>query len=305
MNGAAITPVSAFLTEARERLHTSLIADRVLAMDGEQNLSFADNTSKTSRAVATGIFALLLGQVGADRLKGQTAGVSFEAAVEAFLNDTFDGLSSALPPGFRAERMVDISSFAQYRHLEILERLAQDKTIRNALGGDYVVRPDVVVSRSRLSDDDLNRATRLVDERFGMRATLRNPSHDVLHASVSCKLTIRSDRSQNSRLEALNLLRMRRGRAPHIVVVTAEPLPSRIASVAMGTGDFDCVYAIALPELRRALEASLAEAAKDRWKKGGAKPAEVSRIRQLDILEQLEDSGRLKDIADLPLDLML
>jgi hypothetical protein len=53
---------------------------------------------------------------------------------------------------------------------------------------------------------------------------------------LSSKWTIRLDRSQNSRTEALNLIRNRKCPLPHIVVVT-EPLPSRIASIAMGTGD--------------------------------------------------------------------
>jgi hypothetical protein len=57
----------------------------------------------------------------------------------------------------------------------------------------------------------------------------------------SSKWTIRSDRSQNSRAEALNLIRNRKGHLPHIVVVTGEPLPSRLASITLGTGDIDWV----------------------------------------------------------------
>ena len=44
-------------------------------------------------------------------------------------------------------------------------------------------------------------------------------------------------RSQNTRTEDLNLIRNRKGRLPHVVAVTAEPLPMRIASLALGTGD--------------------------------------------------------------------
>lgn len=295
----------ALITFARRRLHASLIGSRVLAMDADGNLSFADNTNQTSKAVATEMFRLLLGETGEDRLKGQTAGVSFEAAVETYLNESFSEIAGGLPGAFRAGRSTGISRFAQYRHLAVLEELAKDKVIRNALGGDYVVTPDVVVSRSAVTDDEFNLIRRLVDREFGLGAALRDDTCEILHASISCKVTIRSDRSQNSRLEALNLIRMRRGRAPHIVVVTAEPLPSRIASIGLGTGDFDCVYALALPELRKALERSIVEAATDRWKSGAAKPAEASRIRQLEVLDQLEESGRLKDISDLPLDLLL
>ena len=38
------------------------------------------------------------------------------------------------------------------------------------------------------------------------------------------------------------------------MAVTAEPLPTRLASLALGTGDLDCVYHFALPELREAVE---------------------------------------------------
>ena len=64
---------------------------------------------------------------------------------------------------------------------------------------------------------------------------------------------MRSDRAQNTRTEALNLIRGRKGNTPLIVAVTFEPLPSRIASLAMGTGDLDCTYHGALNELLEAV----------------------------------------------------
>lgn len=98
---------------------------------------------------------------------------------------------------------------------------------------------------------------------------------------------MRSDRAQNSRTEALNLIRNRKGHLPHIIVVTGEPLPSRLASLALGTGDLDCVYHFALYELLDAVQ-------------------EYSKNGREDILETLENlvaGKRLKDISDLPLDL--
>ena len=106
----------------------------------------------------------------------------------------------------------------------------------------------------------------------------------LLHASVSCKWTIRSDRSQNARTEALNLIRNRKGHLPHIVAVVAEPLPTRIASLALGTGDLDCVYHFALHELRAAIE-------------------ETDCGDQGDMLTTLIEGDRLRDISDLPFDL--
>lgn len=100
------------------------------------------------------------------------------------------------------------------------------------------------------------------------------------------KWTLRSDRGQNSRSEALNLIRNRKGKLPHIVAVTAEPTPTRIASLALGTGDIDCVYHFALCELREAL-------------------IQLDDESQLDMLNTLVEGRRLRDISDLPFDLAI
>lgn len=52
------------------------------------------------------------------------------------------------------------------------------------------------------------------------------------------------------------MVRHRRGRQPHLVSITAEPLPSRLASIARGTGEVDAVYHIAFDELATAVAAS-------------------------------------------------
>ena len=105
-------------------------------------------------------------------------------------------------------------------------------------------------------------------------------------ASVSCKWTIRSDRAQNVRTEALNLIRNRKGRLPHVVAVTAEPMPTRLASLALGTGDLDCVYHVALDELVKAL-------------------SDIDNQDQAEMLQLLVEGRRLRDISDLPFDLAL
>jgi hypothetical protein len=52
------------------------------------------------------------------------------------------------------------------------------------------------------------------------------------------------------------MVRHRRGRQPHLVAVTAEPLPSRLAAIARGTGEVDAVYHVAYDELDAAVHAS-------------------------------------------------
>ena len=95
---------------------------------------------------------------------------------------------------------------------------------------------------------------------------------------------MRSDRAQNARSEALNLIRNRKDRLPHVVVVTGEPLPSRLSALALGTGDIDCVYHFALPELLSTVE-------------------ELANDDTLESLKIMIQGKRLKDISDLPLDL--
>lgn len=84
----------------------------------------------------------------------------------------------------------------------------------------------------------------------------------------------------------MNLLRNRKGQSPKIVAVTFEPLPTRLASIAIGTGDVDCTYHLALTELISAVE-------------------EVSNADQREMLSTLVEGRRLRDIADLPFDLAI
>ena len=155
------------------------------------------------------------------------------------------------------------------------------------LGNSYDISPDVLLVRSPITNRELEEAGIAVGSAAQYSPLLaRNQSSPIVHAVISCKWTLRSDRAQNARSEALNLIRNRKGRTPHIVVVTGEPAPSRLASLALGTGDIDTMYHVALPELVEATHASdNAEATKT--------------------LDNLIDGQRLRDIADLPLDLAI
>ena len=129
-----------------------------------------------------------------------------------------------------------IARFEQYAHLIALDKAARkDPELAAALGNDYTITPDVVVIRDLESDDRINAAEYIVDEEVSRLASLRaiNGGLPIVHASISCKWTIRSDRVQNARSEALNLIRNRKGKLPHIVVVTGEPLPVRLSSIAL------------------------------------------------------------------------
>lgn len=275
------------ITTARAAFHQALLGG-VLRVDKNGVPSNADKSSHPSIAVASGILKGIGAPTASNRLAGQSSGRLFEQACEKFISDTFLHFQHLRPGKWKVGRAgVNIEQFEQYQHLDELDELAkQNPGLASALGSDYIIKPDVVIGRDPEVDDFINAPRAIVDNDFALHTSIRevNNKLPILHASISCKWTIRSDRAQNVRSEALNLVRNRKGRLPHIAVVTGEPLPSRIASIALGTGDIDCVYHFALPELVEALKCH-----------GSADSEELVKI--------MIDGRRLRDIADLPLDL--
>jgi len=282
----------AFFAEARRSFHAALLK-QVLRTDDEGVPSNADKHSRLSVSIAVGIMERLGSEAMGARLAGQMAGSKFEEICKEFLEETFPRLSHIRPGQWQVTRGVGgrsaIAQFDQYEHLAALEAASKaNPQLAVALGGDYLIKPDMVVLRLPEEDEKINRDDLLVDDAEARLTPLRqiNNVRPILHASVSCEWTLRSDRAQNARSEALNLVRNRKGRLPHVVVITGDPAPNRIASIALGTGDIDCVYHFALPELLNTVEHL------------GFADAE-------DMLHTRIDGKRLRDIADLPLDLVI
>ena len=285
-----MSATAAFLA-SRQAFHAALLQS-ILTVNSAGVAANADKDSRSSVAIARGMADLLRAETLGERLAGQTAGSQFESACAAFVQDTFLKLGHLRPGAWDVRQVsgrnrLEIAKYAQYAHLVALDRAAKsDPELAAALGSDYTITPDIVVVRSTLEDAAINAAACLVNDSVTTLASLRqhNGGLPLLHASISCKWTIRSDRAQNARSEALNLVRNRKGRLPHVMVVTAEPLPSRLASIALGTGDIDCVYHFALYELQATVKAlGMDDAA--------------------DTLAVMVEGKRLKDISDLPLDL--
>lgn len=276
-----------WLAVARQKFHSECLGGPITTTKGLP--SIADKDNKASREISTA----LISKIGAPREvakkpAGQTAGNQFEVACQNFIAASIERLSHLRPGQFAVERGKTISAFDQYSHLEDLSKLADaSRALKTHLGTDYLIKPDVVVVREPETDKQINLNLPIVDGSVAARTPLRqaNSALATLHASVSCKLTIRSDRVQNTRSEALNLMRNRKGRLPHMAAITAEPTPSRIAAIALGTGDIDCVYHFALDELVEVLREQERET--------------------LELVETMIDGKRLRDISDLPLDLVI
>lgn len=275
---------------ARAEFHGQLLAGILTTDRGIP--SNADRASRISVDIANAIVGQLGVSASGERLSGQESGSRFERVCEQFIASTFLALEHLRPGRWTVGRLgarnrLGIANYEQYQHLDELSRLATgNPLLASALGTDYIISPDIVIGREPESDEAINSPGLMVSASYTLHSGLRalNNKMPILHASVSCKWTIRSDRAQNARSEALNLIRNRKGRLPHVVAVTGEPVPSRIASLALGTGDIDCVYHFALPELVKAVEA-----------------LDYPDAREM--LDIMMTGRRLRDISDLPLDL--
>ena len=284
--------MNALIAKERYHFHEKLFETNTLTLT-----KAADTSSRGSKAIAKRIVDILVEEQQhkinvVEKISGQTLGKQFEMLTMEFLQATFPYLQNLYPGKWSILQLgnnnkLKTSDFEQYEHLAYLSALtAENAQLAAALGNDYLVAPDVVVYRELYEDAEINQNQCIVDNNVSKMADIRknNGGKPLLHASVSAKYTMRSDRAQNSRTEALNLIRNRKGHLPHIVVVTAEPMPNRLASLALGTGDIDCVYHFALYELIRAVK-------------------EVGSEDAIELLDTLVSGKRLKDISDLPLDL--
>jgi NgoMIV restriction enzyme len=282
--------MNALITTERKAFHQALLKKTITTSKGVPN--FADKNQKSS----TDISKKILGQLGqakeSVKAAGQTAGTEFEECCTRFIEKTFSKLGLLRPGKWDICRVGarggnGISYFEQYSHLSDLRALsASNPTLASVLGNDYTITPDIIILREPEDDSFINSQSPIVDNKSALRSPLRKSvnTKNILHASISCKWTLRSDRAQNARAEALNLMRNRKGRCPHISVISAEPSPSRLASLALGTGDIDCVYHFALYELIQSVK-------------------EIRNDEAQNILNTMIEGKRLKDISDIPLDL--
>jgi hypothetical protein len=280
------------IAAARRKYHQQLCRD-VVRIRGDRASgypNFADGTRKTSRELAWKV-AERIGCSTKGHIAPQTVGTLFERVTQAYLEEAFSLMAHLRPGDWRYSCKGAISEFDQYRHLAELEELLKVAVeLKASVGRDYIIRPDILISRLPVTDDEINRVGPVVASQPTVASLTplrkRNVSSltPILHASISCKWTIRSGRVQNIRAEALNLIRNRKGNLPHVIAVTFEPMPTRISSLALGTGDVDCVYHGALYELQAALE-------------------ELGNEDQSEVFQTLLEGRRLRDISDLPFDL--
>ena len=231
----------AALSKFRSAYHAELISSGTLSINAG-TASNADSSNRRSKAIALHVAEALNVKTTKKKLKGQTLGQQFERCSASFLKDAFALFEDRRPGLWEFIQLTasgqHLQGYEQCRHLGDLAAIAKEKPeLAAALGNDYVIAPDVVILQHPEPDSVLDPSGMHLDPTVATHASLRKKFQPlpILHASISCKWTVRSDRAQNSRAEALNLLRNRKGRAPHIAVILGELTPSRIASIALGT----------------------------------------------------------------------
>ncbi len=120
---------------------------------------------------------------------GSTSGSAFERCTRQFLTDAI-----ALFAHLHNRELVTkpgrvISDFAQFEHLGAMQTLVQgNPQLQAALGGDYLVKPDILVLFEPFSDEDLNASGAGITPHDATRSPVRAAVHatPILHASISC-----------------------------------------------------------------------------------------------------------------------
>jgi len=280
------------IQDARVNFHRKLLESSVVGL--RDNVpTMADVSSDGSRAIAVHLTQAMSASTGvgakASTLSGQTLGRLFSQYTAEFITRCLQLLPQPSVGTWEITLERPIDHFDQYGHLsEIKALVAKYEELQLDFGEDYVITPDIVVAKRGAPDAAFGAGLIEAGDVIASVTPIRrsNTERPILHASISCKWTIRSDRAQNTRTEALNLVRNRKGRLPTVAAVTIEPMPTRLASLAKGTGDIDRVYHVALYELRQAVIATGNE----------------QQRRELDLLVR---GKRLADISDLAFDLLI
>ena len=195
--------------------------------------------------------------------------------------------------------------FAQYAHLAVFrdftrayrgpsellqeryERLAQridDPAVRQLL--------EMAIAAERQSRRDHELVQQLVgtmpeESLLKIDVTVAEPRlPSRLLVALSSKWSLRTDRAQDCISQGSKLVSLRRGRMPHYAVLTMEPRPAMLRLIASGSGSVDCVYHLALPELRIAAQELEQKRGKGSWKP------------RTD-LERMVAQGRVRDYDEL------
>lgn len=275
---------------------TAPFAASLCGYRGNGNPSTSDNGDKGSIEWGHALFHAL--GVPVNRAEVQTVGAVMESYAARHL--------ASLRPDLTIQQSKPASTFEQYQHLQTfrtfkrsyrqpdlklaqairsLGRLPQSDAVAEAINHLQASEAEITANHSFV--------TQLIDtmpeeSMLSIDITVSpedSKSENRLLVGLSSKWSLRTDRAQDCIAQGAKLVSMRRGHMPHYAVLTMEPRPSMLKLLAYGSGSVDCVYHLALPELRAA--AQVIEAAR-----GKAWP-------QRHLLEQMVTQRRIRPYQDL------
>ena len=196
------------IADARFQFHKRLFETGTLTINSSGIASNADTSSSGSKAISRRMVDIFAQEqnhtvLTGGKISGQTLGKQFELHTMEFLQNTFPHLQSVRPGNWTIMQLgnnsrLQTSDFAQYEHLSYLNALTRENAVlAAALGNDCLVAPDIVVYRDLYEDEEINAGQLLVDSSICRMADIRkaNGGRPILHASISAKYTMRSDRA--------------------------------------------------------------------------------------------------------------
>ncbi len=177
------------------------ICKQLLYVDKNGVPSWSDRDSPGSVSIGKELVQRMPEAPVALRLPPQEIGTRFQEIVKGFVETTFSALRHARPGTWRVETGGRISRYYQYEHLFHLDSLTrQYPELKTALGTEYLVKPDIVVARCSEEDSAIDPDGEILSgNAVAAKLTpLRRVNYEgqILHAIISCKWTIRSDRAQ-------------------------------------------------------------------------------------------------------------
>jgi hypothetical protein len=179
------------IEDIRKEYHSSICHDiiRIRESNTKSYLNFADGSNRTSCEIAEGIVKKIEYVPNCEIIHEQTAGDIFENVTKTFISNTFKSLQHIRPGNWvYSTEQTSISQFDQYDHLKNLDVLVKkNKSLRASIGGDYIVKPDIIIARTPLKDSEINKNGILVEPKSltakltPLRMKNQKPSKLLLH----------------------------------------------------------------------------------------------------------------------------
>lgn len=230
--------------------------------------SNSDPGNQTSIAIGLALAEVTGAPKNLPRLDSRSAQIEFERQTAQFTVAAFSHVAELAHADWSIEVASSDDDSGGHDYLrEVRDAAVTDDRLARILFDDCTLSPSSFIARQvRWDGGGCPSLTRPADVRAS-----------ELEAMLACKWTIPRDIGER----AVNLLRSSERLSVHRAIVTAEPLPSRLAAIAFGTGS-QCIYHVALHELQSVL-------GQGQW------------YDAMDTLEVLINERRIGDISALPI----